>query len=69
LRKNSLESRNIISIIDNIVDRAPGSPTVGNKRFLGGGKGLPRGAPELTISGINSAGGVGVRQIILEVVE
>ena len=67
LRKNSLESRNIISMIDDIASRAPGLPIQGNENFLGGGKGLPTGAPELTISGINSAGGGGIRQIILEV--
>jgi hypothetical protein len=69
LKENSLVSRNIISIIDDIARRSPGSPIEGNEYFLGGGKGLPGGRPELTISGINSAGGRGIRQIILEVVE
>jgi RHS repeat-associated protein len=69
IKENSLESRNIISVVDGIATRSPGSPIEGNEYFLGGGKGLPGGRPELTISGINSAGGGGIRQIILEVVE
>jgi RHS repeat-associated protein len=69
LKKNSLESRNIISIVGDLASRAPGSPVQGNVKFIGGGKGLPGGGPELTISGINSAGGGDLRQIILEVVE
>ena len=67
LRPNSLESRNILSIIDDVPSRAPASPISGNPLFKGGGAGLPGGGSELTIQGIPSAGGTGVRQIIVEV--
>jgi len=67
LTPNSLESRNILSIVDNIQKRAPASPITGNTLFKGGGAGLPGGGSELTIQGIPSAGGPGIRQIILEV--
>jgi len=67
LTPNSLESRNIVSIVDNIPGRSPGSPISGNSLFQGGGAGLPGGSSELTIQGNPSSGGQGVRQIILEV--
>jgi filamentous hemagglutinin len=67
LKPNSLESRNILSIIDDIANRAPASPISGNTLFKGGGAGLPGGGAELTIQGVPSAGGPRIRQIILEV--
>ena len=67
LRPNSLEARNIISIVENVSSRLPGSPITGNPLFKGGGAGLPGGGQELTIQGIPSAGGPGIRQVILEV--
>ena len=67
LKPNSLESRNILSIVDNIPNRAPASPITGNPLFKGGGAGLPGGGSELTIQGIPSAGGPGIRQIVVEV--
>ncbi|MBN2685712.1 MAG: hypothetical protein JXR40_10560, partial [Pontiellaceae bacterium] len=67
LNANSLEVRNIISVIDDIPSRSPGSPITGNSLFQGRGAGLPGGGSELTIQGIPSAGGSGIRQIILEV--
>jgi RHS repeat-associated protein len=67
LTPNTLESRNIISVVDNIRGRAPASPITGNGLFQGGGAGLPGGSSELTIQGIPSAGGQGIVQIILEV--
>jgi len=67
LRPNSLEARNILSIVDDVPSRAPASPISGNSLFQGGGAGLPGGSAELTIQGIPSAGGAGIRQIILEV--
>ncbi|MCA1779086.1 MAG: RHS repeat-associated core domain-containing protein [Xanthomonadaceae bacterium] len=67
LRPGSLESRNIISVINGVSGRSPASPISGNTLFRGGGAGLPGGGKELTIQGIPSAGGQGIRQIILEV--
>ncbi|MEA5115465.1 MAG: RHS repeat-associated core domain-containing protein, partial [Geobacteraceae bacterium] len=63
----SLESRNILSIVRDIPKRTPASPISGNVIFKGGGNGLPGGGPEITIQGIPSAGGPGIRQIIVEV--
>ena len=67
LLPNSLENRNILSIVDNISDRNPRSPKSGNALFLGEGQGLPGGGKELVIDSIPSAGGVGIKQIIIEV--
>jgi len=61
-----LEPTNIISVIDDIASKAPASPIAGNEFFLGGGSGLPLGAPELTIQGVNSSGTtIGAKQIYL----
>ena len=68
LNANSLERVNIISIVDRVRVRAPASPVSGNAQFLGGATGLPSGAPELTTSAIPTAGGTGITQIILEVI-
>jgi len=58
----------IISIVDDVALRAPRSPLSGNDFFLdSGGKGLPGGGPEINIAPINTAGGGGVRQVILDV--
>lgn len=38
--------------VDGISDRSPRSPLEGNKFFLGPGKGLPGGAPEMVINSI-----------------
>ncbi len=67
LKPGSLEARNIISIVDDIGSRAPGSPLTGNPLFRPGGAGLPGSGRELTISGVPSAGGTGIQQIILEI--
>ncbi|MDZ4815607.1 MAG: hypothetical protein SGI71_05020, partial [Verrucomicrobiota bacterium] len=69
LNPNSLEARNILSIVDNVPGRVPRVPTSGNSLFQGAGAGLPGGGAELTIQGIPSAGGQGIRQIILEVIK
>ena len=66
-RTTPFEARNIISVIDNIQARRPASPLTGNTLFQGAGEGLPNGGRELTIPPIPSAGGPGIRQIILEV--
>lgn len=57
----------ILSIVSNVAERMPRSPISGNGFFLGGGKGLPNGAPEVNVAPINTAGGGGIRQIIVEV--
>lgn len=70
LRQKSLERINIVSIVDDVVSRrsrSPWSSDIGNPHFLGGGKGLPRGGPEIVVSPIPSAGGRGIRQLVLEV--
>ena len=53
--------------MDNIKDRSPRVPISGNSLFLGGGQGLPGGGKELVINSIPSAGGTGIRQLIIEV--
>ncbi len=67
LRPHYLERINVLSVVDDVPGRAPASPISGNDFFLGGGAGLPGGGPELTVRGIPSAGGHGIRQIIVEV--
>jgi hypothetical protein len=57
----------VLSIVNDVGVRAPRSPIGGNSLFLGGGRGLPGGGPEINIAPINTAGGGGVRQIIVEV--
>lgn len=69
LRPGSLEQTNVISIVEHVCARAPACPISGNALFRGGGAGLPGGGAELTINGIPSAGGTGIRQLILEVVQ
>ena len=53
--------------MDNILNRTPRPPTSGNTLFLGEGQGLPGGGKELIIDSIPSAGGSGIKQIIIEV--
>jgi RHS repeat-associated protein len=67
LKTGCLNQGGIISIVENIADRAPRSPLSGNQFFLGPNKGLPGGGPEINIAPINTAGGAGIRQIIVEV--
>jgi hypothetical protein len=62
-----LASQNVISIVDDIASRAPGAPMTGNAQFIGAGKGLPSGAPELTIDGIGSGGGPGITRYLIKV--
>ena len=62
-----LSQGGIISIVDDVALRAPRSPLSGNDLFLGGGRGLPGGGPEINVAPINNAGGGGIRQIILNV--
>ena len=57
----------VISIVDDVTLRAPRSPLSGNELFLGGGRGLPGGGPEINVAPISTAGGGGVRQVILDV--
>ena len=52
-----------LSIVTDIASRLPRSPVQGNSLFLGGGRGLPSGAPEINIAPINPAGGGGVRTV------
>jgi hypothetical protein len=54
-----------ISKIEGIAQRTPASTWKGNEFFLGPGKGLPSGGPDLTISGIPTNGGPGIQQIIV----
>lgn len=67
---NSLEQENILSVVEGIPQRAPRRPAAldGNEFFLGEGKGLPGGGPEVLVDSIPSSGGYGIRQIILEVI-
>ena len=67
LRKQSLNGRSILSRVPNVAERAPTSPIVGNEHFLGPGKGLPGGGPEVKVSAIPSVGGSGITQILVEV--
>jgi filamentous hemagglutinin len=57
----------VLSVINDVGSRAPRSPVSGNDLFAGGGRGLPGGGPEINIAPINTAGGGGIRQIILKV--
>jgi hypothetical protein len=63
----TLEETNKLSVLDDISWRSMRSPTEGNERFQGPGKGLPKGASELVIDSIPSAGGSGIRQIVIKV--
>jgi len=62
-----LRQGGVISVVDDVATRAPRSPIGGNDLFLGGGRGLPGGGPEINVAPINTSGGGGIRQIILEV--
>ena len=64
-----LEPTNILSIVDDVANRMPRSPLSGNELFVGPGKGLPTGGSELVIQSIPSAGGQGIRQIIIKIPE
>ena len=57
----------VISIVDDVALRAPRSPVAGNQFFLGGGRGLPGGGPEVNVAPIGTAGGGGIRQVVLDV--
>lgn len=57
----------MLSIVDDVAARAPRSPVSGNDLFLGGARGLPGGAPEVNIEPINTAGGGGIRKIVIKV--
>jgi filamentous hemagglutinin len=67
LNPGSLESSNVLSIVADVSSRAPRSPLSGNNYFMGAGQGLPGGGQELVIDAIPSAGGQGIRQIIVKV--
>lgn len=67
LSPGSLESSNVLSIVNNVSTSAPRAPLSGNNYFLGGGQGLPGGGSELVIDSIPSAGGPGIRQITVKV--
>jgi hypothetical protein len=67
LNPGSLESSNVLSIVNGVGSRAPRSPLSGNNFFLGGGQGLPGGGAELVIDSIPSAGGPSIRQITVKV--
>lgn len=69
LPSGRLSQGGTISIVDDVAARAPRSPISGNDLFEGAGKGLPSGSPEINVAPINTAGGGGIRQIILEVGE
>jgi hypothetical protein len=69
LQNGSLANGFRISRITGVVSRGPASPIGGNEFFLGPGKGLPGGGPELTIAPISTQGGTGITQIIVKVVE
>jgi hypothetical protein len=62
-----LSGGGMISVVDDVAARAPRSPVSGNQLFLGASRGLPGGGPEINVAPINTAGGGGIRQIILEV--
>lgn len=55
----------VISVIEDVHLRNPRIPLEGNSHFLGAGKGLPKGGPEIEISPIRNTGGGGIRQIDL----
>jgi RHS repeat-associated protein len=67
LPEGRLNNGAIISLIENVGARGPRSPLSGNQLFLGSGQGLPGGHPEINIAPIGTAGGGGIRQVILEV--
>jgi len=52
LQKGSLADGFRITEVKGIRDKAPRSPLTGNEYFLGGGKGLPGGGPEMVIDPI-----------------
>lgn len=72
LKTHSLEKENILSIVDDIPNRNPARPTQlqGNSLFLGVGKGLKGGGPEVIVTQrVPTAGGTGIRQIVVEVID
>jgi len=54
LESGSLTNGFRLTRISNIIERSPRSPLSGNQYFLGGGKGLPGGGPELTINPLST---------------
>ena len=70
LNPGSLQNNSVITVVDNLLGRAARIPGGGNDFFLGVGRGLPGGGPELTITGVPSNGvGPGLTQIGLNIVD
>lgn len=67
LATGRLRQGGIISLVEDVALRAPRSPLCGNPQFCGAGRGLPGGGPEINVAPINTAGGGGIRQIVVEV--
>lgn len=69
LKEYSLGRQNELFIVDGIPTRNPRRPLPndGNKFFLGEGKGLPGGGPEVLVDSIPSRGGPGIRKVFVEV--
>ncbi|WP_426102182.1 MULTISPECIES: PAAR domain-containing protein [unclassified Pseudomonas] len=63
LEDGSLQGGFKVRQVDNIVDRMPRSPLEGNKHFLGPGKHLPGGAPEMVVESIPTKDASGIKTI------
>ncbi|MCS3472905.1 putative Zn-binding protein involved in type VI secretion [Pseudomonas sp. JUb42] len=63
LEDGSLQGGFKIRQVDNIADRLPRSPMEGNQYFLGPGKHLPGGAPEMVVESLPTTDGGGVKTL------
>lgn len=63
LEKGSLQNGFKIRQVDNIIDRMPRSPMEGNQYFLGPGKHLPGGAPEMVVESLPTTDMGGVKTL------
>jgi len=65
LNEGTLANGFRISRVADVVSRSPARPMVGNATFLGPGKGLPGGGPELIVSALPTQVQSGIEQIIV----
>ncbi|QJI31814.1 hypothetical protein HKK55_24955 [Pseudomonas sp. ADAK18] len=63
LEDGSLQGGFKVRQVDNIVDRMPRSPLEGNQYFLGPGKHLPGGAPEMVVESIPTKDASGIKTL------
>jgi hypothetical protein len=69
LERGSLADGFRISKVEGVAGRSPSSPIVGNQYFRGSGQGLPNGGTEMLVERIPTAGGSGITQIQVRILE